>query len=88
MDFIIRKEDLQKALAELALAEGHWFNYCDAIFKLKTYGSWLDECFSVYDGLCEKAYPDNASFNWGRGQHVTRDNIFKDGKLIPITEVK
>lgn len=77
-------EQLRKALKEIEKAEANGFNYCLAVFNLKEYGSSISDCKIEFDDIIEKAHPTDGSLNWGRGQRVTEQNKFVNGKLIPI----
>ncbi len=84
MIFLIPKEDLEKALADIKAAEKNGFMHCKSVFKLVSYGSFLDEREAKYSDMSERAHPTNGALNWGTGQNITKNNAFKDGKLVPI----
>jgi hypothetical protein len=80
----INAEELRKALKDIEGAEKHGFMFCEAVFTQ----SDRDNVWAVgkYSDMWEKAALDNSSLDWGRGQSVTKDNYFKDGKVIPTKE--
>jgi len=76
--------ELRKALADLERAEKNGFMFCEAVFNVQEENSYWE--LGTYSDMIEKAYPTGGHFNWGRGQDVTKNNIFKDGKVIPTKE--
>lgn len=84
--FQISPEELRKALEEIDLAEKHGFHYCKSVFQLTEYGTSLRHRKAEYCDINEAAHPTDGGLAWGRGQHVSRDFLFEDGKLVPLTE--
>ncbi len=84
MEFCITGIELRKALAEIEQAEANGFHHCLSIFKLAAVGLMLSDCRASYDDIIERAHFTNGAFDWGRGQGVTRNFRFVDGKLVPI----
>lgn len=84
MQFCINAEQLRKALKDIEAAEANGFHHCLAVLKLTSAGHQLDDCRAEYSDLIEKAHPTDGGLSWGRFQGVTRRNIFRDGKLIPL----
>ena len=84
--FIIKKEELLKALGKLEEAERNGFMYCIPEFKLVSAGETLDENAAEYNEMVEKAHPTDNNLNWGIGQCVTERYTFSDGKLIKIKD--
>jgi hypothetical protein len=82
MLFKISKDELKKALNDIENAEKNGFYYCDSVFKLIKYDTWLDNSIAKYVDMCEKAHPNDPHLNWGRGQNITKNHIFKNGLLI------
>jgi len=83
MEFVINAKELRKAMRRLEKAEKNGFKYCQSIFEFVRAGSTLDDNVAEYIGILEKAHPTDASFDWGRGQDVTKKFRFVKGKLIP-----
>lgn len=80
----INAEQLRKALADIEAAEKNGFMYCLACFDGRPEnGTWTE---ATYMDMSEKAHPSDGTLNWGRGQDVTKRNVFKDGKLTPTKE--
>ena len=88
MEFCINSEELRRALVEIEQAEKNGFKHCLAIFRLISAGISLKNCRAEYNTLWERAHPINGAYDWGRGQGVTRDCKFKNGKLIKIKKNK
>ena len=86
MEFCISGNELRRALLEIEKAEEHGFLFCLAVFKITSAGFQLQDCLASYSDLLERAHPTNGHFNWGRFQSVSRTNIFRNNKLIPIEE--
>jgi hypothetical protein len=84
MNFCIDAEQLRKALADIEVAEKNGFKYCLAVFRLTSCGYMIDDNRATYSDMIEKADPTNGNLCWGRFQSVTKNNKFKNGKLIPI----
>ncbi len=84
MEFIIKKEQLERALKEIEQAEKNGFYYCEPVFKLVSAGYILTDCKAVYSDIIEKAHPTNSKLNWGRFQEVTKSYEFVDGELKKI----
>ncbi len=86
-EFKLNGEELRKALAEIEKAEKSGFMFCEAVFDVREAENdhWLT---GNYLELLEKAHPTEESLNWGRGQDVTKRNIFKDGRVVPTKETK
>lgn len=83
----INADELRKALKDIEAAEKNGFMYCEAVFSSNP--GWNDHWIvGKYVDMLEKAHPTNRSLNWGRGQNVTKRNIFKDGKVIPTDKEK
>jgi hypothetical protein len=80
----ITKKELQKALKDIEIAESNGFMYCLSVFELTDHTDWLDQNKAFYRDIWERAHPTNGNLNWGRGQSVTVNNQFVDGKLVRI----
>jgi hypothetical protein len=70
-------EELAKGIADVERAESRGFMGCEGVFVSGT-----------YDGLHERATPNEERWDWGRGQDVTRRNYFRDGQLVRDPEWK
>jgi len=82
----INAEQLRKALKDIEVAEKNGFMFCEAVFTPHDRNDhWM---VAEYTDMWEKAAPDNGSLDWGRGQSVSKDNYFKDGKVIPTEKRK
>lgn len=84
MDFKIPMEEINKALAEIDIAEQNGFHFCEPVFEIEYCGDWLDKRKAKYKELIEKAHPTDPNLDWGRGQDVTKKCKFIEGKLVPI----
>ena len=82
-EFWIDAENLRKALADIEEAEANGFMYCLAVLKMTGSGGRdLTDCRVEYSDLWEKAHPTDGMLDWGRGQDVTKNCKFKNGKLV------
>ncbi len=81
--WIVSPAAMRRALADIERAEGNGFMFCEVVLRPEyPVGRSLHQRVLVYDGLSERAHPTDGNLNWGRGQNVTRDNEFRDGKLV------
>lgn len=87
MDFCIDAAQLRKALAEIEAAEKNGFKYCLAVFRMAEVGRMLSSCRAEYSDMIERASED-AKYDWGRFQGVSRTHKFKGGRLVRIPEGK
>ena len=87
MHMVITTTELRKALADIEAAEKNGFMYCIAVVKSESTSSrLLSERKLTYSDMIERAHLTDPSLDWGRHQHVSKDNKFIDGKLVPIKE--
>lgn len=86
MEICVTAEELRAALVDIERAEQRGFHHCLAVFRLAAAGPMLGQNLLEYSDMLEKAHPTDAGLNWGRFQHVSRDNWFIEGKLVPIKE--
>lgn len=84
MEFIIRKDQLEKALRDIKKAEKNGFMACESVFTLVSAGRMLDENIAEYSDMIEKAHPTDGNYDWGRFQGVTKNHKFVDGELVPL----
>jgi len=84
MEFCIDTNNLRKALSEIERAENNGFDYCLAIFRFAKAGRMLDDNIAEYSDLIEKAHPTDGHLDWGRGQDITKNYKFINGKPVRI----
>ncbi len=84
MELCVDAKQLRRALVDIEKAEANGFNHCLAVLKIVSAGKMLDQNRVEYSDIYEKAHPTIGKLDWGRGQNVTGQYKFVDGKLISI----
>ena len=85
MTFCIDAAQLRAAVAEIEAAEKNGFMHCLAVMKIVAAGPMLDDNIAHYSDMIERAHAKRSDLDWGRGQHVSRDNRFDGEKLVPLS---